>query len=174
MAFWLLPFYSKLTLHEFKSRLFPKTLIFPPVIWSVASYSGVFRGARISSVPTNACSIENNIPFPSLANHIVPSKFWKVGFDRRVTRYQSICMRHWDSFMTSNKFQTQRDKIKIQSDFRIIRALHNLSDNLREHPVFSALVSPTEKNLQRERSDDRKYVCGSQANLAKERKEGNR
>ena len=41
MAFWLLPFYSKLTLHEFKSRLFPKTLIFPPVIWSVASYAGV-------------------------------------------------------------------------------------------------------------------------------------
>ena len=103
MAFWLLPFYRKLTLHEFKSRLFPKTLIFPPVIWSVASYAGVFRGARISSVPTNACSIENNIPFPSLANHIVPSKFWKVDFDRRVTRYKSICMKHWDSFMTSNK-----------------------------------------------------------------------
>ena len=43
MAFWLLPFYSKLTLHEFKSRLFPKTLIFPPVIWSVASHEGVLR-----------------------------------------------------------------------------------------------------------------------------------
>ena len=41
MAFWLLPFYRKLTLHEFKSRLFPKTLIFPPVIWSVASHEGV-------------------------------------------------------------------------------------------------------------------------------------
>ena len=174
MAFWLLPFYRKLTLHEFKSRLFPKTLIFPPVIWSVASHAGVFRGARISSVPTNACSTENNIPFPSLANHIVPSKFWKVDFDRRVTRYQSICMKHWDSFMTSNKCQTQRDKSKIQSDFRIIRALHNLSDSLPEHPVLSALVSLAEKNLRRERSDDRKYVCGSQANLAKERKEGNR
>ena len=31
--------------------------------------------------------------------------------------------------------------------------------SLREHPVFSAQVSPTER---RERSDDRKYVCGSQ------------
>ena len=80
-------FYRKLRLHEFKSRLFPKTLIFPPVIWSVASYSGVFREARISSVPTNACSIENNIPFPSVANHIVLSKFWKVHFDGRVTRH---------------------------------------------------------------------------------------
>ena len=174
MAFWLLPFYRKLTLHEFKSRLFPKTLIFPPVIWSVASHAGVFRGARISSVPTNACSTENNIPFPSLANHIVPSKFWKVDFDRRVTRYQSICMKHWDSFMTSNKCYTQSDKSEIQSDFRIIRALHNLSDSLPEHPVFSAVVSPAEKNRRRERSDDRKYVCGSRANLAKERKEGNR
>ena len=174
MAFWLLPFYRKLTLHEFKSRLFPKTLIFPPVIWSVASHAGVFRGVRISSVPTNACSTENNIPFPSLANHIVPSKFWKVDFDRRVTRYQSICMKHWDSFMTSNKCYTQSDKSEIQSDFRIIRSLHNLSDSLPEHPVFSAVVSPAEKNPRRERSDDRKYVCGSQANLAKERKEGNR
>ena len=29
----------------------------------VASHAGVFRGARISSLPTNACSTENNIPF---------------------------------------------------------------------------------------------------------------
>ena len=29
---------------------------------------------------------ENNIPFPSLANHFVLSKFWKVDLDRRVTR----------------------------------------------------------------------------------------
>ena len=41
MAFWLLPFYRKLTLHEFKSRLFPKTVIFPPVTWSVAAHEGV-------------------------------------------------------------------------------------------------------------------------------------
>ena len=30
---------------------------------TVASHAGVFRGARISSLPTNACSTENNIPF---------------------------------------------------------------------------------------------------------------
>ena len=30
----------------------------------VASNAGVFRGARFSSLPTNACSAENNIPFP--------------------------------------------------------------------------------------------------------------
>ena len=29
----------------------------------LASHAGVFRGARISSLPTNACSTENNIPF---------------------------------------------------------------------------------------------------------------
>ena len=42
----------------------------------LASHAGVFRGASVSSLPTNVCSIENNIPFPSLANHIVLSKFW--------------------------------------------------------------------------------------------------
>ena len=31
----------------------------------VASYAGDFRGARFSSLPTDACSTENNIPFPS-------------------------------------------------------------------------------------------------------------
>ena len=30
----------------------------------IASDAGVFRGARFSSFPTNACSTENNIPFP--------------------------------------------------------------------------------------------------------------
>ena len=50
----------------------------------VASYAGVFRGARFSSLPTNACSTEDNIPFPSLANYIVLSKFWKVDLDRKV------------------------------------------------------------------------------------------
>ena len=47
-------------------------------LWVVASHTGVFRGARLSSLPTNACSTEDNIPFPSLANHFVLSKFWKV------------------------------------------------------------------------------------------------
>ena len=28
--------------------------------------------------------IENNIPFPCLAKHIVLSKFWKVDLDRKV------------------------------------------------------------------------------------------
>ena len=51
---------------------------------SLASYAGVSRGARFSSLPTNACSTEDNIPFPCLANHIVLSKFWKVDLDRKV------------------------------------------------------------------------------------------
>ena len=33
-------------------------------IISLASHAGVFRGARFSSLPTNACSTGNNIPFP--------------------------------------------------------------------------------------------------------------
>ena len=48
----------------------------------LALHASVFRGARMSSLPTNACSTENNIPFPILANHIEPSKFWKVELDR--------------------------------------------------------------------------------------------
>ena len=31
---------------------------------AVASHAGVFRGSRFSSLPTNACSTENSIPFP--------------------------------------------------------------------------------------------------------------
>ena len=50
----------------------------PIALFRLASDVGFFRRARISSISTNACSTENNIPFPSLANHIVPSKFWKV------------------------------------------------------------------------------------------------
>ena len=53
---------------------------------SVASHASIFRGACLSSLPANACSTENNIPLPSLANHIVLSKFWKVDLDRRVIR----------------------------------------------------------------------------------------
>ena len=37
---------------------------FEPADMYVASPAGIFRGARISSLPTNACSTENNIPFP--------------------------------------------------------------------------------------------------------------
>ena len=53
---------------------------------AIASHARVFRGARLSSLPANACSTENNIPFPNLANHIVLSKFWKFDLDRRVIR----------------------------------------------------------------------------------------
>ena len=77
-------------------EIFYGTLIFQqsqePIksIWSspdkVASHAGVFTGACISSLPTNACSTEDNIPFPRLANHVVLSKFWKVDLDRKVTR----------------------------------------------------------------------------------------
>ena len=52
---------------------------------SLASHAGVFRGSRISSLPTNAYSTKDNIPFLRLANHAVLSKFWKVDLDRRVT-----------------------------------------------------------------------------------------
>ena len=55
-------------------------------VWRLASHKGVSRRARISSLPINACSTQNNIPFPRLANHILPSKFWKVDLDRKVTR----------------------------------------------------------------------------------------
>ena len=47
----------------------------------LGSYPGVFRGARFSSLTTNTCSTENNIPFPNLANHIVLSKLWKLDLD---------------------------------------------------------------------------------------------
>ena len=43
----------------------------------LASHAGDF-------FPHNACSTEDNFPFPSLANHIVLSKFWKADLDRRV------------------------------------------------------------------------------------------
>ena len=56
-------------------RLFLKCML---TFGMLASHAGVFRGARISSLPTNACSTEDNIPFPRLANHVVLSKFWKV------------------------------------------------------------------------------------------------
>ena len=52
--------------------------------WRLAYHAGVFRGARFSSLSTNACSTEDSIPFPCLANHIVLSKFWKVDLDRKV------------------------------------------------------------------------------------------
>ena len=35
-----------------------------PIRAFLASHAGVFGGARISFLPTNACSTEDNIPFP--------------------------------------------------------------------------------------------------------------
>ena len=48
-----------------------------PLTEVLGSYAGVFRGARLLSLTTNACSTKNNISFPNLANHIVLSKLWK-------------------------------------------------------------------------------------------------
>ena len=42
----------------------------------IASLADVFRRARFSSLPTNACPTEDNIPFPCLAN---PSYFPNSG-----------------------------------------------------------------------------------------------
>ena len=39
-------------------------VIFSQASVMLASHAGVFRGARISSLPTNACSTEDNIPLP--------------------------------------------------------------------------------------------------------------
>ena len=49
--------------------------------FGLAFHADVFRGARISSLSTKARVTENNIPFPLLADHIAPSKFWKVDLD---------------------------------------------------------------------------------------------
>ena len=57
---------------------------FRPFGPKLASNAGVFRGAHFSSLPTNTCSNEDNIPFPCLANHIVLSKFCKVDLDHKV------------------------------------------------------------------------------------------
>ena len=51
---------------------------------NLAPHTGSFRRAHFLSLPTNAYSTEDNIPFPRLANHIVLSKFWKVDFGRKV------------------------------------------------------------------------------------------
>ena len=51
---------------------------------ALAFHAGIFRGARLSSLLTNTCSTEDNIPVTSLANRIVLSKFWNFDLDRRV------------------------------------------------------------------------------------------
>ena len=67
---YLRPIIARVGRHQFKSdedarwRIQIKPLRETNV--GVASHAGVFRGARISSLPTNACSTEDNIPFPLL------------------------------------------------------------------------------------------------------------
>ena len=67
-------------------KMADNNLVYQTTGWLLASHAEVFRGARISFLLTNTCLTENNIPFPSLANHIVPSKFWKVDLEHKVTR----------------------------------------------------------------------------------------
>ena len=62
MAFWLLPFYRKLTLHEFKS------VIFPPVICSVASHEGVL--GELVFRPSPQTSAQSRTTFLSQAKPI--------------------------------------------------------------------------------------------------------
>ena len=64
----------------------PQKFISPPQTtktfigqFMIASHAGLFREARISSLPTNACSTENNIPVPST---IVQSTIVKKSVDR--------------------------------------------------------------------------------------------
>ena len=64
----------------------PQKFISPPQTtktfigqFMIASHAGLFRGARISSLSTNACSTENNIPVPST---IVQSTIVKKSVDR--------------------------------------------------------------------------------------------
>ena len=50
----------------------------------------------------------------------------------------------------------------ITACFCVCFFIHAVTFSLREHPVFSTLVSPA-FIFRRDRSDDRKYVCGSHA-----------
>ena len=65
---WLMPqgrekCWAVLPMMTYKGGALPKSVASQALgIW-IAFLAGVFRGARISSLPTNACSTENNIPF---------------------------------------------------------------------------------------------------------------
>ena len=103
---WVLNYWSVNWYSSFLSKWesFPVTItqergILFHCLKQLASHAGVFRGAHFLSLPTNACSTEDNIPFPCLANHIVLSKFWKVDLDRKVICNYSIYMKHWESFV---------------------------------------------------------------------------
>ena len=64
---------SKLEYSRFQNSVYHKILkirlIFFKSPFGVASHAGNFSGARISSLPTNACSTEENIPSPLLYSH---------------------------------------------------------------------------------------------------------
>ena len=95
----------------------------------LASHAGVFRGARISSLPTNACPTEDNIPFPPLANHVVLSKFWKVDLDCMVTIITRSAWNFKKPSWPLINVSLRAAKVRFtQSDFRILCALHNLSE----------------------------------------------
>ena len=65
---------------------------------------------------TNAYSTEDNIPFPSLANHIVLSiqNFGKLTLTAGESDNYLICMKHWESFLTSNTRQIQIKAAKVR------------------------------------------------------------
>ena len=83
------------------------------VIEVLRSYAGVFRGARLSSLTTNACSTENNIPFPNLANHFVLSKFWKLEREKKgtpATRAASFAFRPFFSIIPAVTSTTNQNE----------------------------------------------------------------
>ena len=86
---------------------------------TVASHAGIFRGACISSLPTNACStnlshftfqILESWPWPQ-RNPIITRSAWD--FEKPLWPLINIRL---------------RAARLTQSDFRILRALHNLSE----------------------------------------------
>ena len=85
------------------------------------------RGARISSLPTNACSTEDNIPFRQsrCTFQILESWPWPQG-NPMITRSA------WNFQKPSWPLINVRlgaAKVRFtQSDFRILRVLHNLSE----------------------------------------------
>ena len=61
----------------------------------------------------------------------------KLTLTARSSDNYSICIKHWEIFLTSNKCQIQSGKNKIQSKFRILRALHNLSEGKKRRKTVT-------------------------------------
>ena len=55
-------YFLLLLLHDYDTKV--KHCVLRVAASGVASHANVFKGARFSSLPTKACSTENNIPFP--------------------------------------------------------------------------------------------------------------